>query len=551
MSKIKEFFTYLVLFIISIQFVVASDAAINYVFKKRISPSKEIELIRLYDDNTYEHLKFKTKKWDNTTVEKNSGKYIISKNKLTLKTPLEKEFRAYIYNKKYFLSNSIYLSIWDKYFKRNSAFFTKTDLKEYKQPYFINPERNVIVNNKNISNKIDLNELVSYITDGLITDKDKAYSIARFIMKSIEYDDIGLRKRKYANAQNDTKAILAGRRRLAVCAGYAYAFDELANIAGLNTRQVAGNTRSSANDISRLGGYHAWNIVYFDDVPKIFDVTWADGDDEHWLEIDPRLMIFSHFPDNKEDQLLKDTVSLDKFKHMAVAIPHKEFKYYPVSNSKGTIYSDSIFHIAFKGNPEVRIESTANSIFNTIYSNENQAANKYHTFSSVQNLYSKTIGDSLHFYIPLKQTINPIIITIDNSYVINYKVIKGDFNHLMLNYSEKASNAYVDPFIKGIISSIYLNNIDKLKMLVGDSSNVFFNDEGKLNLEANIISEIKNWDGTLETWTQTLHSNSTIDEDGNWLRERYTENSIAINDDLKFVFIKENDKWIITDVNFD
>jgi transglutaminase/protease-like cytokinesis protein 3 len=551
MVKIKEFFTSFVLFIISIQFVIASDAAINYVFKKRVSSSKEIELIRLYDDNTYEHLKFKTKKWDNTTVEKNTGKYMISKNKLTLKTPLEKEFRAYVYNKEYFLSNSIYLSIWDKYFKRNSPFFTKTDLEKYKQPYFINPERNVIVNNKNISNKIDLNELVAYITGGLITDKDKAYSIARFIMKSIEYDYTGLRRRKYANAQNDTKAILAGRRRLAVCAGYAYAFDELANIAGLNTRQVAGNTRSSANDISRLGGYHAWNIVYFEDVPKIFDVTWADGNDEYWLEIDPRLMIFSHFPDNTEDQLLKDTVSLDKFKHMAVAIPHREFKYYPVSNSKGTVYSDSIFHIAFKGNPEVIIESTSNSIFNTIYSDEHQAGNKSHTFIRVQNLHSKTIGDSLHFHIPLKQLINPIRITIDNSYVINYKVIKGDFKHLMVSYSEKASNAYVDPFIKGIVSSIYLNNKDKLKMLVGDNSNVFFNDEGKLNLAANIVAEIKNWDGTLTAWTQTLHSNSTMDDEGNWLTESHTENSISINDDLKFVFIKENDKWVITDVKFD
>ena len=180
MSKIKEFFTSFVLFIISIQFVVASEAAINYVFKKRVSPSKEIELIRLYDDNTYEHLKFKTKKWDNTTVERNSRKYVITKNKLILKNPSEKEFRAYLYNKEYFLESNIYLGIWDKYLKRNSPFFTKTNLKKYRQPYFINPERSVIVNNKNISIDIDLNEL-----NGLITDKDKAYAILRFIMKSI------------------------------------------------------------------------------------------------------------------------------------------------------------------------------------------------------------------------------------------------------------------------------------------------------------------------------------------------------------------------------
>jgi len=338
------------------------EAKITHVFVKKSSNDRNLEMIRLYQNSVYEHLKYK-KRRNSSVVERNIGKYQLKGSKVYLRFPDHKNFSSSNYNKWLYIKKHIYLNRLASLTRPKRPLFILTKKKRYKNPYFINPESDVLASNREIVDSLELEELVNYIIRNDETDEEKAMAIARFIMNSISYDYDYLRTGKHACSQADSRQILAGRERVAVCAGYAYAFNELATLAGLKCKRVAGNTRNSLNDISRIGGYHAWNIVWFGDEPKFFDVTWADGGDEYWLAADPRLMIYSHFPDKPEDQLLEDEVSFETFKHFPIAKPVREGPYVPFSVLNGTVFCDSVFHIAFLGQPSITCETTKASVF--------------------------------------------------------------------------------------------------------------------------------------------------------------------------------------------
>lgn len=106
-------------------------------------------------------------------------------------------------------------------------------------------------------------------------------------MDQIEYDYEYLETGVHANDQNDTKSILFGENKMAVCEGYSKVFKDLCKRAGIKCEYVVGNSRQGFSDISKVGNYHAWNVVWLSDEPYLFDVTWADGGNEEWLMTDP------------------------------------------------------------------------------------------------------------------------------------------------------------------------------------------------------------------------------------------------------------------------
>ncbi len=97
-----------------------------------------------------------------------------------------------------------------------------------------------------------------------MNDFEKEMAVARYIQKKCKYD--------YATYRGDAKknklsycsynVLINGK---AVCQGYAEAFQELCESAGLSTRIV-----SNSN--------HAWNLVKLDGQWYHVDITWADDD---------------------------------------------------------------------------------------------------------------------------------------------------------------------------------------------------------------------------------------------------------------------------------
>lgn len=66
---------------------------------------------------------------------------------------------------------------------------------------------------------------------------------------------------------------MKGQANMAVCEGYAMAFEYLCQLSGLDVSIIHGNAGSSMDDL----GSHAWNIIRLDGDWYEIDVTWDDS----------------------------------------------------------------------------------------------------------------------------------------------------------------------------------------------------------------------------------------------------------------------------------
>lgn len=110
-----------------------------------------------------------------------------------------------------------------------------------------------------------------------MSDYEKAVAVNNFLKEWLEYDDAvydtyfipqgasaeGAVKR----TGRMTKEVMA--LRLAICEGYANAYEELMTLLGVSCYFVGGYAPG--------GGLHAWNIVELDGVDYYVDVTWNDS----------------------------------------------------------------------------------------------------------------------------------------------------------------------------------------------------------------------------------------------------------------------------------
>jgi hypothetical protein len=522
------------------------DSKIKQVFIKK---NDKLEVVRLYDNGIYEHLKYTKNSYYECTVKRNLGKYQKTGNSVMFEVPSGKEFDGNIYNRSFFKDKHLYTSKLAHLIKKNTPLLSLTRKKKYRKPYYFQLDQDVIVNNENIEAKIDIEEIVNYIIKKDKSEKEKAYSIAHFITKSVSYDYEYLKTRIHDCPIEDSKKILAGKNRLTVCSGYSKVFNELATIAGLESKYVTGYTKQSITDLNKIDGYHAWNIVTIEGKKKIFDVTWADGGDEHWLSVDPSLMIYSHFPDDSVDQLLDKAITKEEYKNLPVVIPYNEGKYNPFSLNKGTVNCDSVFHIAFSGRVQIDCRATHSAIFITHYIDEKYKSKSFF-YNKCRNVSRKYYGDSTHVYIPLEDIVTPLRIEVDNRIRMNFMVVKGGRNMLMNHYLANSKMKLAEPSVKAAMASVVLGREDILKEIVGDTSSVFFNQEGQLQLTKNILSEIKKWDGSISKWSIVRHYSNIASLKSNNKTDWRDENYFQITDNLRLIFDKEDTGIVIKDLRY-
>lgn len=497
------------------------DANLQKVFTIDAS-AKSNEILRMYDDGSYEHLKYIFKASRKEEVQRSLGTYQVRGLKIHFSNPEKKAFSGKFKYGSFFYNGKMYNSLVDmKVKKKNDLYKSTTDRKFFK-PFFICLNSEEVVNNSEADEQLDLDRLMDYILEGKNSDNDKLMAIVQLIVGSVEYDYDAYYKDIYAHDQEDVKGILAGSKRLAVCAGYAHTMKTLCEMAGIKVDYVKGNTKQSISDLNQLGGYHAWNIAEVEGEKRLYDVTWADDGetiDMSWIDVEPSVMIGTHFPDRVDDQLLSSPVTQEHFLKSSVITP---------SVGSAAAISVDIPARIFAGNAYKLVLLGKHTVIATLIPLEGETGNAKHVGSG------HYMGDSTYFTIPLTRAINPLEIEIDGQLEVQTIVFKGGQTDLMNYYISKVDTRNVDSYMKGVIAAIRLKDEVTLKKLVGASNPVFFDKKGKLKSDKPLVMACLDWTGDLNPMTQTVHTKTIKDVDGNPIEIQETVYHIEIPGKVEF-----------------
>jgi hypothetical protein len=512
--------------------------------------SNKTEILKLYKDQTFELITY------STIMKRDVGTYLLSGNKLKLNPPKNKTGRYDLYSKSliYVPSKGIYSSLFNSIFKKKEYLLPEKNINDYDFPFYLDPDSKTIVLNKEAPDKIDLYDLVKNLTKHARSEREKMMAIIRFIHASVEYDYPAYYYNNYSNSQDNFKQIIAGKKRLAVCSGYSGLFMELCKIAGINCEKISGYAKNTKSEINRDGEPHAWNKVMIDGKEELYDITWADNKSDEWLNVNPEIMIYTHFPNNKKNQLLNSVVTLEEFTNMSFILPFKEVvTFTDFAPKTGKVFCDSTFTFTIDGEAkDISISEMSGDYFNLNINSDSKKGPKSFDVSYIKK-FNKNIKDGkTYLEIPIKYKVSCITIKI-NACSYSYKVIKGNLNELFSNYIKNTNKGNLDAYIKGVISSIILNDKEKLIELTGENQDLFFDKKG--NIKKDLVNKFKDWDGFLGSislrsvisFMVTYESNKSNEVKNN-SSETTIKRVISVGKN-EFVYEKNGDDYIIKEID--
>lgn len=121
-----------------------------------------------------------------------------------------------------------------------------------------------------------ISSLVSNITQGKTSEREKFEAIFTWVTENIRYD-----YKTYFSSQGATKTNLKKvlKQRRAICVDYATLMDTLCALAGLTNVSVYGYAKDDIFDVndSLYIDNHAWNAIRLDGLWYLYDATWAAG----------------------------------------------------------------------------------------------------------------------------------------------------------------------------------------------------------------------------------------------------------------------------------
>lgn len=466
-------------------------------------PKKEnqIELLRLYKSGEYEHLISINQENKSELVKRNLGTYKIISHKIVINEPTSIEFEGQFKSGEYFINNDLYKSKIDFLLnKKKPIIKNKSSNKTFKKPYFIGLNTDEIISNDSIEKVINLKDLVDYIVKDINDDQEKVLAISKFICRSIEYDYDGYYSNKFSHYQNDILAILASKKRVAVCAGYAFIFDSLAKIAKINSKEVSGYTKQNYGDFGKLGGLHAWNIVTINNKKYYIDVTWADENkniEMKWMFVEPEIMLLSHFPLDISDNLYDINYTKNNFKNREVVLPiiaGAKIKHYPMEGYY-RIKSNELI-LKFKSKVNLNVSWLDSEISEIHYTSEiNTRKNKNYSFNSINNITTYLKKDTFYVKIPINKQEIALNIEVSKEYTIKLQVYKGDEKSFYLSKMQEWNEEHVIAFTAGILAAIKTGNTQFLKEKLKDKFYLLYDKKGKWKLNDKLLVNILNWDG--------------------------------------------------------
>jgi hypothetical protein len=173
--------------------------------------------------------------------------------------------------------------------------------------------------------------LALYLVRPARNDEERARAIFRWIAQNISYDTRGY----FAGKAGPSSPNSVLQNKTAACDGFSGLFTMLGREAGLEISQIGGYAKGYGSSVGEhFSGPpdHAWNAVKIDGAWRLMDATWGSGYvdengryirsfDDYFFFTPPEKLIYTHFPENPEWQLLSRRVSLDEFEKMAFVRP--------------------------------------------------------------------------------------------------------------------------------------------------------------------------------------------------------------------------------------
>jgi hypothetical protein len=173
--------------------------------------------------------------------------------------------------------------------------------------------------------------LSRYLVRPARNDEEKARAIFRWITNNISYDT----RSYFTGTVKPSSPNSVLKNKTAVCEGFSGLFKMLGREAGLEIETIGGYAKGYGSSVGeRFSGppNHAWNAVKIDGAWRLMDATWGAGYmdengryarsfNDYFFFAPPEKLIYTHFPENSEWQLLARRVSLDEFEKMAFVRP--------------------------------------------------------------------------------------------------------------------------------------------------------------------------------------------------------------------------------------
>ncbi|MBN1781322.1 hypothetical protein JW948_09375 [bacterium] len=202
--------------------------------------------------------------------------------------------------------------------------------------------------------------LARYLTAPAQNDTEKIRAIFRWITANITYDT----QAYFTGSPHRSGDVL--KDRTAVCDGFSTLFEQLGTAADLKIFKISGYAKGynyRVGDHFSGPANHAWNAVQIDGRWQLIDATWGAGHmdesgrfvrnfDDYYFLTDPENLIYTHFPENKNWQLLPSKLSQDEFE----ALPYLKAAFFKnglrlKNQDRGTIRCGDRLSVRL-GNPE-------------------------------------------------------------------------------------------------------------------------------------------------------------------------------------------------------
>lgn len=499
--------------------------------------AKKTEILRIYSNGEYEHLLYEVKSGNKEFVQRNLGNYINRGKKITFKTPTFKSFTGKFKYGTFYFKEHLYASRKDIVFSKENPVIKSNFLYEYSKPFFMSLNSETIVHNKEAAAELNLEELVTFLIGAVETDAEKIDNIEWFIAQSIEYDEVGFETDILANDPWDINSILAGPNRLAVCTGYANTLSLLAQIAGIEVKQIDGYSRSSFPEISKLTGYHVWNKVLIDGEYQLHDLTWADygeGLDYTWINVDPNVMLGSHFPDVQEDQLLATPYDQKSYLQTPCIVAMAPEAALVHSVIPATVYVNKKLTLTFEKNARMSIYRIEDDVLHEPKSFESSLPKKELYLFSVSDYHCDKTGDSAVYTLDLNSFITVFSVEVNDAYRMLFVAVNGTENDLLQHYAKTNDDQHYDTYLKGILAAIKLKDYDQLKTLAGSNSEVFFDKKGRFKLNDTYVKTIEKWDGTISDLYELENKSTEKATDGKEVERTWNSYYAQIPHGLRF-----------------
>jgi len=302
------------------------DSEIKQVFVPNKSTNK-IEIIRLYKNNTFEHLMYTpdkkyTKNKENLSlvhkskVQRNTGTFTLNSDKINFNCT-EKCFISDIYEKSFALvDNKLYKNKLQSLTHKNEFLFKTTSEKKYDMPFYLDPVSNLVVTNSEARQNLDLADLVNFLTKKQKSEFDKFQVISDYLNKDVAFnEDFNLSNYQSLDEQM-VKNVLSGEERTVNSKLLAASLEILGRFAGLKIRTIDGFLKKQKG-FGFQKKEHSWNELTCEENQFLCDISLGNN----WLKVDPAIMIYSHFPLKEADQLLETPITLADFESLVLMEP--------------------------------------------------------------------------------------------------------------------------------------------------------------------------------------------------------------------------------------